>query len=240
MFPPFISKVWGGNPKHVFMELNTNFFWYGHAAQVKESMNIETVSIPVLLPHEVLHAVWHAGEQQVKGPIVAPELSCFLQRVLSKNFWLLLRCAFIEVNVWQPWQFRKSMMGTSTPSCIEQFWNHCRTCEEWADHPVLQRGGDLGRAFSTLNLFCFFPIYEHLFQKPFNFVWGTQGNQSKDSYQSHCIVMVPNSFAILNILFGAGPVWWLLVMTLYLIVCFFCFPNFHSTSKVYSCSHKSY
>ena len=49
---------------------------------------------------------------------------------------------------------------------------------------------------------------------------GPQGNQSKDSYQSHCIVMVPNSFAILNILFGAGPVWWLLVMTLYLIVCF--------------------
>lgn len=70
MFPHFFNKVFGANPQHVLMEPIKNHFWSARAAQVKDSMNIEKVSVPVLLPHEVLHAVWHAGEQQVKGSIV--------------------------------------------------------------------------------------------------------------------------------------------------------------------------
>lgn len=49
-----------------------------HAAQVKDSMNIEKVTIPVLLPHEVLHAVWHAGEEQVKCSIIPSNMFVFL------------------------------------------------------------------------------------------------------------------------------------------------------------------
>ena len=182
MFPHFFNKVFGANPQHVLMEPIKNHFWSARAAQVKDSMNIEKVSVPVLLPHEVLHAVWHAGEQQVKGSIVTHKyvwhmLLFFFCRGYRKEFLNTLCCAF-KVSVWKPWQFTKSMLGTSTPSYIEQFWNHCRTCEEWADHPVLQRGGDLGRTFSRLNVLKNFPnlILGAFISKAFQFgmLWGTR------------------------------------------------------------------
>ena len=37
-----------------------------NVAQVKDSMDLEKVTIPVLLPHEVLHALHHAGDVQVE------------------------------------------------------------------------------------------------------------------------------------------------------------------------------
>ena len=110
-------------------------------------------------------------------PINMFGMCSFFGRWYRKEFLNTLCCAF-KVSVWKPWQFRKSMMGTSTPSYIEQFWNHCRTCEEWADHPVLQRGGDLGRTFSRLNVLKIFPnlILEAFISKAFQFgmLWGTR------------------------------------------------------------------
>lgn len=35
--------------------------------KVTNSMDLQDVQIPVLLPHEVLHALQHAGETQAKG-----------------------------------------------------------------------------------------------------------------------------------------------------------------------------
>ena len=128
----------------------------------------------------------------------------FVGGVPSMIFWIHF-IVHLKLVREKPWQFRKSMMGTSTPSYIEQFWNHCRTCEEWADHPVLQRGGDLGRTFSRLNVMKTFLKFGKVYEShssitiQFGMFWGDQGHQSKDSYQSLCTVMVPSSFAIPNI-----------------------------------------
>lgn len=40
----------------------------------------------------------------------------------------------------RPRQFAKSMIGDRGKGAIEEFWDHCLKCPEWASHPAFASG----------------------------------------------------------------------------------------------------
>ena len=97
------------------------------AAQVSDSMDLEEVSVPVLLPHEILDALARAGSYQAEQ---------WAKNVI-KNKRILFGCFSDSQKIEPSCQFATSMLGNGSPGALAEFWEHCLTCDEWRDHPIL-------------------------------------------------------------------------------------------------------
>lgn len=103
--------------------------------QVADSQSIEEVEIPVLLPHEILHSVVHAGPDQVRGKIFS---ACTHLTNRSLHVYTCMRMLFpinqIPITLRQ---ISKSLLGDWSRKEIASFWEHLVKCDEWSSHPVL-------------------------------------------------------------------------------------------------------
>ena len=107
-------------------------------------MHIQRILVPVMLPHEILFALWNAGDKQVG---IHAKIRIFLYRF---NFVFGLQGVYTLDE--KPLQFAKSILGNWDSPSLANFWQHCWGMEEWMDHPVLNKHGiDLGRPF-TLSM----------------------------------------------------------------------------------------
>ena len=75
------------------------------------------MSVPFVLPHEILHHVAMAGEYQAHVSTV---------HSLS-----------LTQNVAFPCQFSLSMLGNRSEDDLKNFWDHCSCFDEWSQHEVL-------------------------------------------------------------------------------------------------------
>ena len=86
------------------------------------------VDVPFLLPHEIVHALHCAGELQV---------TVILKKGIGWEVFLTQCFIFNLSHDFNSLQFGRSMTGHRSKASISQFWNHCRTCAAWRDHPCL-------------------------------------------------------------------------------------------------------
>lgn len=56
-------------------------------------------------------------------------------------------------------QFRLSMTGGRKSSSISDFWKHCKTLDEWKDHPSLVSTDDLGSIFAIIYFCLLWPFH---------------------------------------------------------------------------------
>ena len=42
-------------------------------------------------------------------------------------------------------QFNLSMLGNMSEDAIAKFWEHCRACPDWAEHPIFENGANMQR-----------------------------------------------------------------------------------------------
>lgn len=102
------------------------------------------VDVPILLPHEILDALWRAGSLQEGFYIedfllyligvyvcLSPPTKNLEIFIGSNANWL----AFAKKNMTP--EFQKSMTGPKDRAGIAAFWRHCGGLEEWCDHPCL-------------------------------------------------------------------------------------------------------
>ena len=87
----------------------------------------------MLLPHELVHELAKAGELQAAfvpwHVSQSPKKIGVLKTHLKKQMFAILAL-----------QFQRSMTGYKSGAGIAEFWDHCATLDEWADHPVLLSG----------------------------------------------------------------------------------------------------
>lgn len=89
--------------------------------------------VPMLLPHEILDAVFHAGDVQdwvwlkimyyEKWPIV---VVLFEESMINTGIPEMAVKFMVE-----PCQFGRSMTGAYNESAIAEFWQHCASLDEW-------------------------------------------------------------------------------------------------------------
>ena len=115
-------------PYYIELRLETNEAADSDDGDEGSGIKTQPVKIPVLLPHEVFHAVHSAGEHQAW--------------VLKSIFIAVVRNRFVlhdRVSTSQsfPWQLFQTMLGNQSPDAINKFWEHVEKTAEMTAHPAL-------------------------------------------------------------------------------------------------------
>lgn len=60
-----------------------------------------------------------------------------------------------------PYQWGLSMTGFRSTSSIAAFWEHCKSLDEWKNHPALKDHASLGRSIADFDFLVIFFVWEH-------------------------------------------------------------------------------
>lgn len=108
--------------------------------KVAATQKVEEVSIPVFLPHELLHAIVKAGPEQAPALCkdgVFDSSGLHVLDVKPQKLSIREQHLFTSQEFFKPCQMAKSLLGDWGRSEIIAFWKHLMTLEEWSSHPVL-------------------------------------------------------------------------------------------------------
>ena len=111
--------------------------------KVAATQKVETVSIPVFLPHELLHAIAKAGPEQAPALCkdgVFESSGFHVLDVKPQKLSIGEHKVFTPRDFFKPCQMAKSLLGDWGRSEITAFWKHLMGLEEWSSHPVLKDG----------------------------------------------------------------------------------------------------
>ena len=122
------------------------YYWIEAApptSQVPGKTMPEVVDVPILLPHEILDALWRAGSLQegfyIEDFLLYPIGVCFCVSHPTKKLEIFLgnNANWLAFTKNTTPEFEKSMTGPKDRASIAAFWRHCGGLEEWCDHPCL-------------------------------------------------------------------------------------------------------